>query len=210
MEAILQALLRIGREEAFGDLAEITSLRTHDSVLRLADEHRSAVVAFARELPPEDRIAFIKAIAMLEDSVGGLGSVSNLELLLPLAPDPERTLFDWVLRNYRSYYYGHGARSIEEYDRNLERKAEHRAERAALETQRQTSAKRRIAEESTKKLFNAVRRGDVNAVRALLAKGADLRASGPDGATPLELATVKGETRMIELLTGEATKARDC
>ncbi len=208
MEAILHALVAIGKKGTFRDLAEIESLRTHRAVLRLAGEHSSVLVDYARDLTLDDRVAFIKAIAMLEESVGGLGSVSSVARLLPLVPDPKRMLFGWVLRNHSRYYYGHGARSIDEYDRQIKRIAERRAERAVLETQRQLSAKQRIAENATKKLFNAVRRGDVNAVRALLAKGADITTLGPDGATPLELASKIGEPHMIDMLTQEATKNR--
>jgi ankyrin repeat protein len=49
-------------------------------------------------------------------------------------------------------------------------------------------------------LFNAVRRKDVKAVAALLAKGADPSVCGPDGRTVMNLAVELGNVGIIEML----------
>ncbi len=193
IEKLLRELVAIGRSGEFSKTPLVAEFRDHSSVLRLADVHRDQLIAFAMNQLLSDQIALIKSIAVLEDQVGGLGSVTNLERLLPLVPDPERKLLDWILRNTTSYsYYSFGACSIEEYDVACRRKAERAAEGIRRDGARQAQDRKRIGEAATKNLFNAVRRGDLKAVRALVQKAADVNAPAPDGSSLLDLAALKG------------------
>jgi hypothetical protein len=193
VETLLHELVAIGRSGEFSKTPLVAELQNHSSVLRLADVHRDQVIAFAMSQPLADQIALVKSIAVVENQVGGLGSVTNLERLLPLVPDPERKLLDWILRNTMSYsYYSFGACSIEEYDTACRRKAERAAEGISRDEARQAQDRKRISETATKNLFNAVRRGDLKAVHALVQRVADVNAPTPDGSSLLDLAASKG------------------
>jgi hypothetical protein len=111
--------------------------------------------------------------------------------------DAEDEVLDWILRNTASYdYYAHGARSLGEYRDICSHRARRRAEAMRVEMERQAQHKTRIAARATLLLYNAVRRGDAKAVRALLAKGADPNAKAPDG-TSLEALAIGKDRRDI-------------
>jgi hypothetical protein len=200
LDILLRDLISIGRNERFEDLSRYPEFQDHVSVLRLADVFRDKVLAFAQALPESDQVAFVKAIAMVEERVGSLGSVSNLPRLLSLVDDPERSLFDWVLRNSTRYYYSKGARSISGYDLACCLEAERRAEGVRRETERQLQDRKRITEEATRNLYKAVFRGDLKAVRALIEKGADITVSAPDGTSLIAVATANGNTEIVREL----------
>jgi hypothetical protein len=206
LDSLLQDLLSIGHKESFEDLSCYPEFQDHSSVLRLADVYRDRVLAFARALSQSDRVAFIKVIAKVEDRVGSLGSVSNLPRLLSLVDDPERALFDWVLRNSSRYYYSKGARSVSGYDLACRLDAERRAEGIRRDTERQLQDRKRIAEQATGNLYKAVRRGDLKAVRALIEKGADVTVSAPDGISLIVVATANGSSAIVQELENAALR----
>lgn len=193
LDQSLRRFVEIGRVGDFAVLADLQQFQDHRSVCSLADEHLDEVVGFARTLSDDDQIAFVKTIAMLEDGVGSLGSVTNLTRLLPLVSDPNRILLDWILRNTNSYwYYVHSARSVEQLDMENARRATRTAKRVAKDMERQAQDKTRIAETATRNLYNAVRRGDIKSVQALIEKGADVTVSAPDGSSMVSIAEAKG------------------
>ena len=175
-------LLALGREGDYVAISALPGAGTHEAVLRLAGTHRSAVQEFFLALSPADRTAFIKAVATYEDSVNGLGSVTLLQHLLPHIDDSGHEVLDWILRNTRSYwYYAYGARSYEDYVAQKRWRAEQTASNIHRDHERQARDTARIAIDATAKLYNAVRRGDLKAVQALLLKGADAEAATPEG-----------------------------
>lgn len=193
LEPIFRRLLEIGRTGQYAEIAGIAKVEGHSSALRLVGSDREEVLAFVKSLSLDDQTAFVKSVAMLEHSVGGCGSVTSLQHLLPVVPDPDRKLLDWVLRNTKSYwYYSHGARSVEELDAIRALIAERRAEGIERDQKRQVHDKARIAAAATKDLPNAVRRGDLKAVRALIAKEADPATSAPDGSSLIAVAASLG------------------
>ncbi len=190
LDLALEKLLQAGRTEAFADIAAdiagFPELFPNIAVVQILDRDRDQLVSYTTHLSGSDRIAFTRAIAVLEHQVGGRGSVTHLARLLPLVADPDRILLDWILRNTTSYwYYSHAARSVEEYDILKALRASRTAERIQRDEERQARDRARIALEgppkATRKLYNAIRRGDLNAVRALLLKGADAFSLTPDG-----------------------------
>ena len=190
LDRVLERLLQIGRTEAFAGIPHVPELCPSMAVIELLDQHRDELVACTKRLSANDRIALIKSIAILEDQVGGRGSVTHLKRLLQFVSDPERSLLDWILRNTTSYwYYAHGARSVGEHDLACRLKAEQAAEGIQRDLERQARDKTRIAASATGNLYNAVRRGDAQAVRALLAQGADPSIFAPDGTPLVALAT---------------------
>jgi ankyrin repeat protein len=67
--------------------------------------------------------------------------------------------------------------------------------------QRQLEDKKRIAEEATHKLYNAVRRGDIKAVRSLVSKGANPLVLSPDGRSMINFASSLGHTAIVAELS---------
>jgi len=199
LSQLLEDLIVIGREGDFQRVADL--MKQSKAAVKKIIANQNEVKLFAELLPIADRIALIKSIAIAEHQLGGVGSVTTLMHLLPLVPDNERDLLDWILRNTKSYdYYSHGARSVEELDAVRARIAANKAARVSKEEARQKEAKQRIADAATASLYNAVRRGDSKAVLALLEKGANPNSHTPDGATLLEFASSKGHAAIVEVL----------
>lgn len=179
---LFERLLELGRDHRGAEIARLPGAGIHREVLRLADLHLPALLHFFDGLPPYDREVFVEAVALYEHTVGGLGSVTTLQNLLPMVGDAHDAVLDWILRNTNSYsYYAYEARSLEEYRAICSRRAKRKADAEFQETNRQAQAKARIAERATTLLYNAVRRGDLKAVRALLVRGADPTTKAPDG-----------------------------
>lgn len=211
LDLSLEKLLQAGRAGAFSDIAaDITGLPElcpNMAVVQLLDRSRDQLVPYAKHLSGSDLIAFIKAIAVLEHQVGGRGSVTHLVRLLPLVADPDRIFLDWILRNTTSYwYYSHAARSVEEYDILKALIASRSAERIQSDQERQARDKARIAlegsPEATRKLYNAVRRGDLKAVRALLLRGADASSLTPEGEPLVSFALRQNRHEIAAILQG--------
>ena len=215
LDLVLESLLKIGQTETFADIAHLPELCPYMSIIGLLHRHQDELVYYAEQLSTNNRIAFIKSVAVLEHqsklSVGGVGSTTNLQYLLPITGhpgpqpplvDPERSLLlDWIFQNTSSYwYYSNGARSIESYNRWKEAKAAQRAsDLVKREEERQQRAIVRKAE-ATAKLYNAVRRGDTRAVQILLDHGADPRGLAPDGMSLLSIAERRGRASLITVL----------
>ena len=73
------------------------------------------------------------------------------------------------------------------------------------ERQQQALARRRLRDqrESTERLAPAVRRGDLAAVQALLAKGADVTRALPPGGSLVALAEEHGRAAVAEFLQSQ-------
>lgn len=152
------------------------------------------VLAYFQGLNPADQHALIRAIAVYEDSVSGLGSTTVLDPLFRQVSHGYREIFDWVLGNTGAYdYFARGARSLADIER-------HRREVARREKLQQIEAKERAATRATEQLFKAVQRGDVRAVRALLSKGADPTVTGPNGEALVDTALSIGHPDIAALL----------
>jgi hypothetical protein len=170
-------------------------------VLDLGDPYGDHAPAIMEKLTEEDRRALIQCIAVVEDAMGGRGSVTALRWFLPCVQDRSRELLAWVLANTRSYaHYSYGARSLEELDEFRRAKEERRRRSLEMERRRQEEARPRKAEQATSRLYNAVRRGDTRAVRALLMRGADATIKTPEGMALLAFARSKGLEDIAELL----------
>lgn len=175
-------LLRLGRIADFAGIDSLPGAGDHAAVVHFADVGRLSALEYFSMLPTSDRAPFVKAVATYENTVGGIGSVTLLVDLVDVADDPQHDLYDWILRNTRSYgYYSFSARSYEEYLSERQDAAECTAANIRRDQERQARDRIRVAQQSTAKLYNAVRRGDIKAVQALLRRGADPATHTPDG-----------------------------
>jgi hypothetical protein len=207
IETLCLRLLEIGKTEIFKAVFELPGAESHHEVLRIAGKDRGYLLAFFRELDPEDRRRFFKAIAAYEDSVGGLGSVTVLQQLLPDLPDEDHSTFDWVLTNTKAYwYYAHGARSYAEIQEWKHTQSIRKEASSMRERQREIEAKRRKAVVATTNLYNAVRRGDKKAVIGLLSQGAGPASKTPDGLPLVQYALTHGHDEIAALLSSARSR----
>lgn len=160
--------------------------------------------------PLSDRIAFTKALACYEGSIGDLGSVSALWRVLPLFQDSPAVgyeVYNWILKNTDSLrqYRNHAVDFVEPDLAAIQR-------RLAIEANERKNyelaapARERKRKKATANLFNAIRRCDLKAVDALLAKGADPKCSTPDGKTLIDYAKEIGHLGIIESLQSSLQK----
>ena len=180
--ALIEQLIAAGLADDFAAVASLPGAGNHAQVLRFASSLRGEGRRVVDGMAPCHRAAFVKALAVYEDTVHGLGSVTALHQLLPLKQEEDVALIDWVLSNTKSYaYYSHGARSLAEFRAIKAAGAARRAASARNEAEREQLAKERRAGRATANLHNAVRRGDLVAVMALLGQGAMCDARTPEG-----------------------------
>ena len=199
--ALIEKLVSAGRAGNFRTVEALPGAGNHAQVLRFSSSLRGEILEVFDAMTYQDRVAFVKALAVYENTVNGLGSVTALKQLLPLVQDDDHSLIDWVLSNTRSYwYYSHGAKSFSELFAIKSAHAQRRAESERQEAERERLAKARRAERATNKLFNAVRRGDLNAVQALLLQGAVVRTATPEGVPLDQYADSLGRTAIAKAL----------
>ena len=157
-----------------------------------------------RALTQEDQSSFIKALALYEQTVGGIGSPTLLFHALPAINDPEQEIFDWVLTHTSSYnYYSNGARSFDELQRLESLSRARAAANLERESQRAAEAAARRADKANSNLFNAIRRGDAKAVTALLNQGARPETTDTSGQTAIAYAEQLGRKEIAQILLGQ-------
>ncbi len=199
--AIIESLVTAGRAEDYAAVAAIAGAGVHAEVLRFSDSLRRGGLAPIEELSALERAAFVKALAVYENTVGGLGSVTALERVLPLIQDEDHAILDWILSTTRSYwYYSNGARSYAELQEIKAAHAERRAQNEKREAEIERFAKERKAKQASANLFNAIRRGDTKAVEALLRQGAVPQGVAPDGIPLVRYAEENNRTAIAQLL----------
>lgn len=202
-DSFLRHLLELGRDERFEDIRAFAASHDRREFSALIDHGLSAVGKFSLGLIREDRDALIKAIAVYEDAVREVGSMSMNRELLFYRPGGDNTALDWVLRNTRGWYYGKGARSLEEYESSLVRAANRRMAAVAKEDLRYARSVQERARKATAALCNALCRRDAAALAALFARGGDSRVTCPDGGSLLEQAHATGSAGLIALVESD-------
>ena len=208
-ERLLELLIAASPENNYAAVLAIPGAGNHGQVVRYTYELRGPLLERIANLQPAEQASFVKALAVYEDSVGGLGSVTTLHRVLPLITDPDHAVIDWVLSNTKSYwYYSNGAKSFAELQDVRAYQARWRDEKEDRERTREAEAKVRKAERATQNLYNAVRRGDVKAVKALLIQGASASGTTPEGISLAEYAQASGRGDIAALLN-EPTPDKD-
>lgn len=198
---LIERLLRAGLAEDCESIARLSGAGIHAQVLRFSDSLRGARLDAIAQLPQAECLAFAKALAIYENTVGGLGSVTALQRVLPLLQDRNHAVLDWILSNTRSYwYYSHNAKSFAELEVIEAARAARRALNEQREREREATAKSHRAEKASANLFNAIRRGDSKAVEALLRQGARAEGVTPDGVPLAQYAENLGRPDIAVLL----------
>jgi hypothetical protein len=147
-----------------------------------------------------------KAFLYLETELPKLG--------LTLDPDPDRAALGRkpienprLARTFRSFMTHAKSNRLTpaELERRLDAGVAGTHENMRRDELRQSEDKKRIAESATGNLFNAVRRGDLKAVAALLKAGAAPSVCCPDGTTMIDFARGKGHLLIAALLDESLT-----
>lgn len=165
----------------------------------------------ASELDDQDLVLLMKGLVLYSRASGQSGgSVSPVIALyreyMTRGPSDEPDVTAWIVANRVNNYepfgtimHG-GARTQAEFHAHGAHRARERARGFAADAERQREAARRKGDEATDLLPNAVRRGDLKAVQALVLRGADWRRPLPDGRSLIEFAQEDGRVAVAEYL----------
>lgn len=204
IEALADALVEVGRAGNPNAALALPGAGIHSKVVRAACQFRGSVINKIAALSAADRASFAKALAVYENSVGGIGSVTALQYVMRLFPDSVDQgyeTFAWITENTRSLWY-YSDRAIEFMEPEVAA-VHHAAARNEVERRNYelaASARSRRAAMATGNLYNAIRRGDIKAVEALLAKGADPEVFSPSGETLAAYALKLGREEITKQL----------
>lgn len=170
----------------------------------------------ARELPAPDLEHLIKGIVLYSRasrrSTGG--SVSPVKVLywvlVSRFAEREPALSAWIVDHRTNPYEPFGsmhhreARSLQEFELLASQRRARAAANILAEAERQVRARElrilRVKREAAERLAPAVFRGDLLAVKALLAKGADPSQLAPEGGSLVSYAEANGRNHVAEFL----------
>lgn len=215
---LIEKMIDIGKIE---DFACISTAMTPSEIKHYSQATRQLPAfwkGIAAPLAEEELVALIKAMTMAENILPGWssGSVSPVIWLFncyrPADQKAREELTDWILARTQNPWVpftNHGARSLAEYQEIKERIRTGKMAVQAAETIRQVDASTRRASKATRDIFNALRRGDVKAVKALMTKGADLHAVDEIGRSVLDRAREHSNEEIIQLID-EKLKRAEC
>jgi hypothetical protein len=211
-DALLHKLIEIGKSSDFSRVSSSLAVQEQQRfgyIMRLRPETWFSI---ADSLNTEDLVALIKCLTIAERVFEDwkAGSVSPViwlfRSLTSLNPNFAEIVADWVLANTDNNYLPFGttnlgAKSLVEHARLKQSASERAQARYEAEVQRQESARQRKAQEATHALIGAIKRGDIKAVKALIAKGANANVKDSEGVSIREHARIKGNPEILELLT---------
>lgn len=178
-----------------------------------ADEPWDNLGSSLSEVPLRRLVRGLVLYGELSRDRGSVSPVINLcRAFARRFPQSEPELIEWVVANRVNDYEPFGSlvlnwhSSFSDRERGLRlREVESEKKRAVdrLRGEEARSLKRlRESEKATQDLLGAVRRGDLPAVRALLAKGASLQHYRNSGQSLLALAEANGRQALAEFLHG--------
>jgi hypothetical protein len=167
------------------------------SVERFDRYERSITPDVGRRTPwaANRRDQYMGVVYLMQEEVAR--SVAQLMLLVGRKQVPEAML---RLARDPSWEEAERARRAERAEAERVRRQRTLDQVRDEEVRHQVNVARRSSD-ATRRLRNAIRRADVAAVEALLARGADARAVGGDGRTMRQLAEASGDVRILEMIT---------
>ena len=156
-------------------------------------------------LPPDQLMSAIQLYLLNEERWRTESTTESCGLQRVFAsahPDRDAELVAWVRKNITNHWarLNFRGREVESYAEYSARKRRRAEEVEAEEAGRQEAKARRLAEHATSQLYKCVLRGDVAAVKSMLAKGADVDAVESEHG-PLEaIARANGRDKLVEHL----------
>jgi hypothetical protein len=173
-----------------------------------------------QRLALDDLISVTRGLVLFSQASGWTGgSVSPVIALyseyLRRRPDDDLSLTSWIVDHRRNEYepfgttiHG-GARTLGEFNRYQQERLRRAAEGRARDAERQRVDALAKAERATSRTVAAVKRGDVAALRALIAAGGQLHWTGYSLESLTELARMHGRGAMVEFLEKLAGASAD-
>jgi hypothetical protein len=203
-EKFLKLLIEAGGTEKLSGVINLPGAGVHRHVAQNTSKLRECVDAIA-QMSKSEQASIVKAIALYEETVGGLGSATFLNRISKIVDDPRYALFDWVVNNTTSYdHFSEGAKSLAELQAIKKRRAAGKIEREKVERKRQLTAKHLRAERAERNIVKAIQRGDIKAVEALLLKGANPDMLTADGVSLAQFAESVGQIEIAKQLRDQA------
>ena len=169
---------------------------------------------FLERFSKDEMVNIVKATTLLEMNKGFLmGSVHTaipiIKLIRESHPEECDELDTWVLKNSTNTYLpwgrsrGHFKTWQEVQDDYWTRLAKSAAEEERQEQEHAAKMERDKAK-AQHNIYNAIRRKDVGAIEAMIAKGVDLDKPNDEGKSPRAYAEELGNDRVISLLKDES------
>ena len=170
---------------------------------------RNLIEQLSEVLPPDQLMSAIQLYLLNEERwrTESTTESCNLQRIFARAhPDRDAELVAWVRQNITNHwarlsFRGREAESYAEYLARRRNWAEHVK---GQEAGRQEAKARRLAEHATSQLYKCVFRGDVAAVKSMLAKGADVDAIEAEHGPLQAIARANGRGKMVEYLEAGA------
>jgi hypothetical protein len=174
---------------------------------------------FLSRFSKDEMVNIVKASTLLEmadNNTFGFGSVHPAILIIWLIrqdfPEECDALDEWVINNSKNEYlpWGFQRGRLKSWS-EVKQRDEERARKAAIQEKTDALArieKRRVKEakagveviKAQRNIFNAIRRKDLKAIEAMIAKGADLDKPNDEGKTPRAYAMELGDEKVLAVL----------
>ena len=171
---------------------------------------------FLKRFSKDEMVNIVKATTLLEEKDRGtfnFGSVHPAILIIKLFrethPEECDELDTWVLEHSRNYWlpWGCGRGRLKTWqevqDYYLQRQANVAAEEERQEQEHAAKMERDKAK-AQHNIYNAIRRKDVGAIEAMIAKGVDLDKPNDEGKSPRAYAEELGDDRVLSILKTES------
>ena len=163
------------------------------------------VKQLSEALPPDQLMSAIQLYLLNEEQWRTESTTVSCPLQGVFAtahPDRDAELVAWVRKNIINEWarLSFRGREAQSYAEDSARRADWHAEVKAQEERRQEGKAHRLAEQATSQLYKCVRRGDVAAVKSMLAKGADVDAVEAEHGSLEAIARAYGRGKMVEYL----------
>ncbi len=207
----LRRLIAIGESQDFPALQQLFAEFPAESMGHFMRQSPEFWHSIADSISNTELEALIRALTVAErdfPAFGG-GSVSGVIWTFHRLQQRTKTeldaLADWILAHTGNGWapFGRsnlGARSLAELEALRHRVAARRVANQVEEKERHSLAAKRKAEKATHDMFAAIRRKDMEAIQALLIRGARLDVQNTQGVTALAYAQALGHAKVLELL----------
>jgi hypothetical protein len=199
IKGVIVEFIQLGEKISHGHINDeyLECYKEHDFINRMRVDH------FVRDISENELRYLIYAITICEAKFGWLGSSAAPVIFLfkhyaNNYKDKADELSEWIVKNRGNNYIPYGtlndcfAANLTKFQMLSAARLEQSRINSEIEEKRQSVAmankREREQIKATENLFNAVRRNDVKAVAALLAKGGDPAKSIKNGVSAYQLA----------------------
>jgi hypothetical protein len=202
---VVQELIELGRTGAPGIPPSLAERESASRILICGREPWQELASTRAEPDVRDLIKGLVMYSRTKRLVGGSVSpvIDLYSVYRQRFPELEPLLTAWIVENRVNDYEPFGTtvhHSAKSFGAFQAARADRRQGVKHSEQADQDRKRARLAREATGRLANAVRRGDVKAVKVLLDKGADTLVAAGEGGSLQRLAADTGRAEVLALL----------